>query len=97
MTYYDLGVGACGIDDGGKDDTDNIVALSHLLMGERSTGNLFCGKVITIRLGGQTTTAVVHDKCMGCAKEDVDVSKAVFNKLVGALDAGRVRVEWWFK
>ncbi|KAH7363549.1 RlpA-like double-psi beta-barrel-protein domain-containing protein-containing protein [Plectosphaerella cucumerina] len=96
MTYYDLGVGACGIDDGGKDDAENIVALSHLLMGEESNRNPFCGKVITIRLGSQTTTAVVHDKCMGCAKGDVDVSRAVFNKLAGSLDAGRVPVEWWF-
>ncbi|KAH7357683.1 RlpA-like double-psi beta-barrel-protein domain-containing protein-containing protein [Plectosphaerella cucumerina] len=96
MTYYDLGLGACGMDDSGKDNEENIVALSHVLMGTESNTNPFCGKVITIRLGSQTTTAVVRDKCMGCAKEDVDVSKALFNRLVGSLDPGRVRVEWWF-
>ncbi|KAM9873321.1 allergen Asp F7 [Verticillium dahliae] len=96
MTYYDLGLGSCGLDDSGKDDTDSIVALSHLQMGEQSNDNPFCGRTISIRMGNKITEATVRDKCMGCATEDIDVSKAVFNDLVGSLDAGRVRVEWWF-
>lgn len=96
MTYYHLGMGACGEDDSIIDDTGTVVALSHLLMGEQSNDNPFCDRTITVRFGDKVATAVVRDKCMGCAVEDIDVSKAVFIKLVGSLDAGRVRVEWQF-
>ncbi|KAM0432407.1 hypothetical protein ACHAPT_004951 [Fusarium lateritium] len=96
FTYYDIGMGACGEDDSGKDDTENIVALSHLLMGTVSNGNPMCGKTITIKANGKTTTAVVKDKCMGCAINDIDVSRACFKELYGSLDAGRTEVEWWF-
>ncbi|KAM9875990.1 allergen Asp F7 [Verticillium dahliae] len=95
MTYYNLGLGSCGVNDGGKDYTTNIVALSHLLIGEESNDNPFCNRVVTIGMGSKTTTAIVRDKCMGCAEEDIDVSMATFNELVGSLDAGRVAVEWW--
>ncbi|RTE79061.1 hypothetical protein BHE90_006472 [Fusarium euwallaceae] len=96
FTYYDIGMGACGEDDSGKDETENIVALSHLLMGTVSNGNPMCGKTITIKANGKTTTAVVKDKCMGCAINDIDVSKKCFKEISGDLDAGRIEVEWWF-
>lgn len=72
LTYYQVGLGACGEDDSGKDDTDNIVALSHLLMGEQSNGNPYCGKTITISYGGKQVVATVKDKCMGCAMNNID-------------------------
>lgn len=96
FTYYDIGMGACGEDDSGKDETENIVALSHLLMGTVSNGNPMCGKTITIKANGKTTTAVVKDKCMGCKVNDIDVSKKCFKEISGDLDAGRIEVEWWF-
>ncbi|EEU45161.1 uncharacterized protein NECHADRAFT_123159 [Fusarium vanettenii 77-13-4] len=96
FTYYDIGMGACGDDDSGKDESENIVALSHLLMGTVSNGNPMCGKTITIKANGKTTTAVVKDKCMGCAVNDIDVSKKCFKEISGDLDAGRIEVEWWF-
>jgi hypothetical protein len=72
LTYYTVGMGACGEDDTGKDETENIVALSHLLMGTVSNGNPMCGKTITISSGGKTVVATVKDKCMGCAIDAID-------------------------
>ncbi|KAL1865655.1 hypothetical protein VTK73DRAFT_5101 [Phialemonium thermophilum] len=96
LTYYTLGMGACGYDDSGKDMTTNIVAISHLLMGEQSNGNPMCGKTISISSGGKTITATVRDKCMGCATYDIDVSEAAFVDLLGSTDVGRKTVSWWF-
>lgn len=72
LTYYTVGMGACGEDDSGKDNTENIVALSHLLMGTQSNGNPMCGKTITISAGGKTVQATVKDKCMGCDTDNID-------------------------
>jgi hypothetical protein len=72
LTYYALGMGACGWDDSGKDQTENIVAISYAVMGEQSNGNPMCGKTISISYGGKTITATIRDKCMGCAPDDID-------------------------
>lgn len=95
LTYYDLGLGACGWDDSGKDNSENIVALSHLLMGTQSNGNPYCGKSITVSYNGKTVKGVVRDKCMGCALDAIDCSKNMFLELFGTLDGGRHKVEWW--
>ncbi|KAJ3524200.1 hypothetical protein NM208_g12145 [Fusarium decemcellulare] len=89
-------MGACGEDDTGKDDSENIVALSHLLMGTVSNGNPMCGKTITIKANGKTVKATVKDKCMGCAINDIDVSRKCYKEIWGSLDSGRTDVEWWF-
>jgi hypothetical protein len=96
ITYYDVGLGACGEDDTGADDSDNIVALSHLMMGTQSNGNPMCGQTINIEANGKTATAVVKDKCMGCSEEDIDVSKKVYKQLFGGLGSGRMPVTWSF-
>ncbi|KAG6015873.1 hypothetical protein E4U43_004651 [Claviceps pusilla] len=96
LTYYAIGLGACGEDDSGKDNTANIVALSHLLMGSQSNGNPMCGKTVTIHGNGKSTSAVVRDKCMGCKMEDLDVSEKVYKELYGSLDSGRMPITWSF-
>lgn len=97
ITYYDVGLGACGEDDSGKGKTGNIVALSHLLMGESSNGNPMCGQSITIKANGRTAKGVVKDKCMGCSKDDVDVSEKIYMELFDeSLDSGRMPVSWSF-
>lgn len=96
LTYYTVGMGACGEDDTGKDNTENIVALSHLLMGPVSNGNPMCGKTITISYGGKTVVATVKDKCMGCDINNIDVSEIAFVSLMGSTDVGRHTVDWWF-
>jgi hypothetical protein len=72
LTYYQLGLGACGWDDSGKDYNSNIVAISYLMMGEASNNNPMCGKTISISAGGKTITAIIRDKCMGCAVDAID-------------------------
>lgn len=99
ITYYDLGLGACGIDSSGEDDSSNVVALSHLLMGTQSNGNPMCGQTITITNTntGKSAKAVVKDKCMGCEPEDIDVSKKVYKELFGgSLQSGRMPAKWSF-
>lgn len=97
LTYYTVGMGACGEDDTGADNSQNIVAISHLLMGTQSNGNPMCGQSITINTAdGKTASAVVKDKCMGCAITDIDVSEKVFLQLFGSLDGGRLPVTWSF-
>jgi hypothetical protein len=96
ITYYALGMGSCGIDDSGKDHTDNIVAVSAQLMGAQSNGNPMCGKTITIKANGKTIQAKVHDKCPSCAMGDIDGTEKMFIDLFGSLDAGRQKIEWWF-
>ncbi len=96
LTYFALGMGSCGIDDGGMDNKANIVAVSAALMGAQSNGNPMCGKTITIKANGKTAQALVHDKCPSCALGDVDASEQLFLQLFGSLDVGRGSIEWWF-
>ncbi|KAJ4407669.1 hypothetical protein N0V85_004340 [Neurospora sp. IMI 360204] len=96
LTYYDVGLGACGFDDNGLDMSDNIVALSHEMMGTQSNGNPYCNRKVIIKANGKTVYAAVRDKCMGCAINDIDVSKAAFLAVFGALTDGRKKVEWAF-
>ncbi|OAA33410.1 Barwin-related endoglucanase [Moelleriella libera RCEF 2490] len=96
ITYYAVGMGACGEDDSGKDNTGNIVALSHLMMGTQSNGNPMCGKTISITGNGKTVQATVRDKCMGCKQEDIDVSEKVYKELWGDLGSGRKPITWSF-
>ncbi|KFA66999.1 hypothetical protein S40285_06262 [Stachybotrys chlorohalonatus IBT 40285] len=96
LTYYTVGMGACGEDDSGLGSSSNIVAISQHLMGTQSNGNPMCGQTITIFANGKSTTATVRDKCMGCAAEDIDVSEKVFLELYGSLDGGRLPCSWSF-
>lgn len=96
ITYYTVGLGACGDDQTGMDNSENIVAISHLLMGTQSNGNPMCGQTITIHSNGKTAQATVTDKCMGCAEHDIDVSEKVFKALWGGLSGGREPVTWSF-
>jgi hypothetical protein len=88
MTYYAPGLGSCG---GTNSESDAVVALSV----DQYNGADPCGKTITVNLNGQTTTATVVDKCMGCADDDIDVSPSVF-ELLASLDVGRIAVTWDF-
>ncbi|CCC12439.1 hypothetical protein SMACR_06519 [Sordaria macrospora] len=96
LTYYDVGLGACGFDDNGLDESENIVALSHEMMGTQSNGNPYCNRKVVIKANGKSVTATVRDKCMGCAFNDIDVSKKAFLDVFGALTDGRKKVEWAF-
>ncbi|OAA68152.1 expansin family protein [Niveomyces insectorum RCEF 264] len=96
MTYYALGLGACGVDNSGQDMSANIVAMNSAQMGAQSNDNPMCGKTITIQANGNTVTATIMDKCPTCAYGDIDVSEAVFDNIFGSTDVGRSQVTWWF-
>ncbi|KAJ6440296.1 allergen asp f7 protein [Purpureocillium lavendulum] len=97
ITYFAIGLGACGTDMSGKGDSASVVALSAKMMGAESNGNSFCGRKISIKASnGKTTTATVQDKCPECTKESIDVSNKVFMDLFGDLGIGRTTVSWSF-
>ncbi|KAE9370201.1 hypothetical protein N431DRAFT_492342 [Stipitochalara longipes BDJ] len=95
MTYYQAGLGACGTTNNG--DSENVVALSHLMMGSLSNDNPYCDRTITIKClaTGKTTTATVVDKCMGCSMFSIDLSNLAFERLED-LGVGRTTATWWF-
>ena len=65
ITYYDVGMGACGIVSAAN---ESVIALSYLMMGTGSNSNPLCGKTVTIHNAntGASAQATVVDKCMGC-------------------------------
>ncbi|KAI9857786.1 MAG: hypothetical protein M1813_008037 [Trichoglossum hirsutum] len=98
LTYYDPGLGACGITSTNK---DLICALSYHLFDAASVGpnpnaNPLCGRKLwfTRSGGGERVVVEVVDRCPGCQGEgDLDVSEAAFTK-VADLAEGRVGMEW---
>ncbi|KAL0935989.1 SCP-like extracellular protein [Colletotrichum truncatum] len=92
ITFFNPALGSCG-----QHDTDSsfIVALSHIKMGSKSNDNELCGKKVIIHAEGTSVEVTVTDKCIGCAVNDIDVSPAVFSKLLGNLDRGRVDGITW--
>ncbi|TGO07352.1 hypothetical protein BTUL_0288g00010 [Botrytis tulipae] len=92
LTYYDVGLGACGTT---NSDSELVVAMSAGLMGTQSNGNPNCGKKIKINYGGKSVTVKVVDKCMGCARYDLDLSPAAF-KALAPESAGRIKGTWSF-
>ncbi|CBX90769.1 hypothetical protein IAQ61_002254 [Plenodomus lingam] len=101
LTYYDPGLGACGIDSG---DDDPVVAISHYTFDAAQTGsdpnqNPLCGRKIRARRVNESTgksvsiDVTVIDRCTGCQPTDIDVSPAMFDKMADHA-LGRVTVTW---
>ncbi|KAH7356527.1 allergen Asp F7 [Rhexocercosporidium sp. MPI-PUGE-AT-0058] len=93
ITYYEAGLGACGVTNDGN--VDKVIALPVGIMGAQSNGNPYCGKTVTIKKGSKTTIAIVADKCMGCLGNSIDLSNAAFLELA-EFDVGRTTATWWF-
>ncbi|CAE6419361.1 hypothetical protein ACGC1H_001896 [Rhizoctonia solani] len=84
-TYYGTGLGACGIT---SKDTDYIAAVSQLLYdgfngytGSDPNSNPICGKKIKANYQGKSVTVTVVDRCVACAKYDLDFSPSAFSKI----------------
>ena len=95
LTYYDPGLGACGIT---SSDKDKIVAVSHLVfdavsVGSNPNNNPLCGKKIRARRNNRSVDLTVVDRCTGCKPTDIDVTVNIFATLA-EVDQGRVTVEW---
>jgi hypothetical protein len=94
MTYYEAGLGACGIYSNG--DSDAVIALPVGMMGSQSNGNPYCGRTVKIVNGDATVTATVVDKCMGCVGNSIDLSNNAFLALGEQLSVGRKVISWYF-
>ncbi|KAK1992625.1 hypothetical protein LX36DRAFT_588024 [Colletotrichum falcatum] len=99
LTYYAVGLGACGRTDG---DGDAVVSVSHYLWdavqtGGDPNGNPLCGRRIRVRRrdgdGGGSVDVTVVDRCTGCEPTDLDLSPAVFERLADKGE-GRVKGTW---
>lgn len=95
LTFYVLGLGACGWNDAGKDYSEYYVAISAQVMGAQSNDNPLCGRTITVVANGKSVVATVRDKCADCAANHIDGTKRLFLDLFGDLDLGRQPVEWY--
>ncbi|CAD0109184.1 unnamed protein product [Aureobasidium uvarum] len=98
LTWYDVGLGACGLT---STSDEAIVAISQDIFDnaqyKTANPNLnpLCGKYVTITgKGGQTYQAKVVDRCVGCAEADLDLSQDFFNKVTSNGD-GRVSGMSW--
>ncbi|KAI6371351.1 hypothetical protein MCOR25_003959 [Pyricularia grisea] len=88
VTHYTVGLGACGFDDAGKDNSDYIVAISSALM-HGSNGDPMCNKKVNLSFDGHSITATIRDKCPSCSQDQIDLSEKAFKDLVGDLGIGR--------
>lgn len=93
-TYYDTGLGACGIT---SVDTDYIVAISHVRFDAVGTANPnnnpLCGKKINAHYQGKTVQVTVVDRCPGCDENSLDFSPSAFADLAH-FDLGRIPITW---
>lgn len=96
ITHYDGGLGACGWNVNTASDMQ--IALPVGFMGSASNNNPYCGKSLTIMnpTTGQTISATVGDKCMGCTGRSIDLTDALFNAIGGGCDGRCSGFEWWF-
>ncbi|CAI9635928.1 unnamed protein product [Alternaria burnsii] len=97
MTFYNPALGACGTNHG---DGDAVMAISHVIWDENQVGpnpntNPLCGKKIRAhrvdeRTGKDASIMVtIVDRCVGCDRNNIDVSPAMFDKLADKAKGGR--------
>ncbi|KAI1657329.1 hypothetical protein F4813DRAFT_389914 [Daldinia decipiens] len=104
ITYYNAALGACGYEDEGKDNSENIVAIPKQFWDNISTATSYginqpahplCDKTITITTSdGKTTKAKIRDRCGGCTGMAIDVTPHTFLDLFDSLDGGRLECSW---
>ncbi|KAI7148664.1 hypothetical protein KC343_g15739 [Hortaea werneckii] len=105
LTYYQPGLGACGVT---STEDDFIVALSHVLFdaagsstdaGGNSNENPLCGRMLRATRYNEEANAQrsvdlrVVDRCTGCEVDDLDTSLKAFERLAPSA-SGRVDVSW---
>ncbi|KAI4759783.1 hypothetical protein E4T52_08141 [Aureobasidium sp. EXF-3400] len=98
LTWYDVGLGACGLT---STSDEAIVAISQDIFDnaqyKTANPNLnpLCGKYVTITgKDGSSYQAKVVDRCVGCAEADLDLSQGFFNTVTNNGD-GRVAGMSW--
>lgn len=97
ITYYDTGVGACGKPSSG---TEAVAAISKLLYDQYVPGGdpnacTLCGKYITIQTKSQGPYKVkIVDRCVGCAINDLDLSRTAFDFATDKADGRAYDMSW---
>jgi hypothetical protein len=97
-TFYDTGLGACGIV---NNDGDYIAAASHLLFDNypgynhvNPNTNPICGRRVTVHYQGHTINVAITDRCEACQVTDLDFSPTAFSQLAD-FGAGRISGMTW--
>ncbi|CDO73844.1 Distantly related to plant expansins [Trametes cinnabarina] len=97
-TFYEAGLGACGIF---NTDADFIVAIDAQTFDNfpGATGNPntnpICNRQITATTAdGKSVTVTVTDRCAGCAPGSIDLTPTAFQQLA-SLDVGRLHGVTW--
>ncbi|KAG8748573.1 hypothetical protein FRC10_003707 [Ceratobasidium sp. 414] len=97
-TFYATGLGACGIT---NNDSQFIAAASHLLFdgfsgytGGDPNQNPICNRKVTAHYQGKSVSVILTDRCVGCAKYDLDFSPAAFDQLADE-SLGRLKGMTW--
>ncbi|RKK10832.1 hypothetical protein BFJ65_g14829 [Fusarium oxysporum f. sp. cepae] len=100
--YYGVGMGACGQNSSGQDETGSIVAISGdvydaSMIDSNTNNNPLCGRTIIMKgSNGKTAQGTILDRCAGCRGGDIDVSHKIFIEIYGSLYPGRAEIEWWY-
>lgn len=75
LTWYQVGLGACGIT---NQPSDFVVALDAPDFGSGYPGP-HCFQHVSITANGKTATAEIVDKCPGCPEGGLDLSEGLFS------------------
>ncbi|EPQ53544.1 hypothetical protein GLOTRDRAFT_130888 [Gloeophyllum trabeum ATCC 11539] len=89
LTWYDVGLGACGKT---NKASDYVVALNAAEFGSGYPGP-HCFKQIKITANGKSATATIVDQCPGCPKGGLDLSKGLFSHFANP-DVGVLTGSW---
>ncbi|KAG7665181.1 uncharacterized protein J8A68_001237 [[Candida] subhashii] len=94
-TFYDAGLGACGIVNSGS---DYVIAVSHgmfdaNMIDGNPNNNPLCGKRIRAYYEGKSVDVTIVDRCEACAYNDLDFSSSAFSQL-GSFGLGRIPITW---
>jgi hypothetical protein len=88
MTWYDVGLGACGWT---NKPSDFVVAINSAQYGSGQ----HCGRRIEIRAYGKSAIAQVVDECPSCSPNGLDLSKSLFAHFAPT-DKGVFDASWSF-
>ncbi|CAK9441140.1 uncharacterized protein LODBEIA_P50090 [Lodderomyces beijingensis] len=94
-TYYDVGMGACGVV---HSNSENVIAISHQLFDKYTPGgnpnhNTLCGKKIRASYQGKSVDVTIVDRCEGCQYNDLDFSPTAFESIADK-GLGRIPITW---
>jgi len=96
LTFYELGLGACG---NVNYDYEWVAAIGTdfyqtFMVDGNPNHATACGKTASVTYGGKTITVGIVDRCEGCAYYDLDLSPSAFQQFA-ALGAGRLHGATW--